>query len=660
MAAAAINNTYVPPTDIELAALFGGDLICNAILRASGEADRAVSVRASELARTLSVELLSPEPTEESLTSLEHLGSTIKNASDLKLVRVVLVKDQRRFTIDSAQSNARTSARDVRWTLWSRFIDKNRPFHSNLLEVFNSIGRPASIAELAIELEAIYGRPAEYYQEMLPRLADPGTTLFYAAPGFLAPVEWLLKTELVGYHPHDYARDDYEADVQFYNFLRDEETYTHFALAEEVELGQDSASISAFLNKINQPLSAMALQFIAFHRLGEQFNAELFYKALYASNCLSLSNKSWMSAECAERIAELLKEVATQEVDDDEEANSQLAAMPLEVDESLIAELTDEIVRAADVVDIVSLLDKKLEIIPSSPTFAEDVANVLNALRQQEGLLWVGSTRIISTIEIPGYVHSVPEILNIPEYSFTDLEGNEVDILLEDEGLEGGLDRDLRNPMAQDVLDEEPVGAVDANPPSTARAVIKYHHKQIGTLPMCLFPTSFFPQEPTVLNVDFVLPGGQTVSVWVNNETRLIYGLYDWYQTIPIDSGATFTLERVADSRYIVHYNGESEMPLFFSRNRMNELVELQQRAEDEQLPTYELVREIMEHYKKGIEFLTLQTEVNIVRRVPRRLTASILSGYHCFFQRGGAWVYDAKKQSQGFDRSKRKYLIKN
>ena len=29
------------------------------------------------------------------------------------------------------------------------------------------------------------------------------------------------------------------------------------------------------------------------------------------------------------------------------------------------------------------------------------------------------------------------------------------------------------------------------------------------------------------------------------------------------------------------------------------------------------------------------------------------------FFQRGGAWVFDAKKLVQGFDKSKRKYLMK-
>ena len=95
------------------------------------------------------------------------------------------------------------------------------------------------------------------------------------------------------------------------------------------------------------------------------------------------------------------------------------------------------------------------------------------------------------------------------------------------------------------------------------------------------------------------------------------------------------------------------------SRNRINELLTLQERAENESLPTFEIMREIMEHYRKGIEYITLLTEINIVRRVSRRLVASLLSEYHCYFQRGGAWVYDATKLTQGFDKSKRKYLIK-
>jgi hypothetical protein len=177
-------------------------------------------------------------------------------------------------------------------------------------------------------------------------------------------------------------------------------------------------------------------------------------------------------------------------------------------------------------------------------------------------------------------------------------------------------------------------------------------------MPLCQFPPGFFPPKPTILETEFVLPGGQTAQVWVNNETRLLYGLFDWFSTIPIDSGATFTLERQAPDRYVVNYNDESEPIMFISRNRINELLELQQRAETEQLPNFEILRHIMEHYRKGIEYLTLLTEANVVRRMKRRMVASILSGYHCFFQRGGVWVFDARKLSQGFDRSKRKYII--
>jgi hypothetical protein len=135
--------------------------------------------------------------------------------------------------------------------------------------------------------------------------------------------------------------------------------------------------------------------------------------------------------------------------------------------------------------------------------------------------------------------------------------------------------------------------------------------------------------------------------------------LLDWFSSIPIDSGATFTLERTAPDSYLINYNDESEPSMFISRNRVNDLFLLQERAETENLATTDIVREIMEHYRKGIEFLTLHTEVNIVRRATRRMVASILSEYHYFFQRGGSWVYDVKKQPLGFDKSKRKYLIK-
>ena len=282
----------------------------------------------------------------------------------------------------------------------------------------------------------------------------------------------------------------------------------------------------------------------------------------------------------------------------------------------------------------------------------------MTALSTDERIVWLGADRFAPQGTLPAYVFSVPGLLEIPVLYFNDEDGESIDQLLELEGYDGGLDKEVANISAQDVLDQE-VAVHNDNPATTARVIIKNHHKQYGTMPLCQFPSSFFPSEPKLLEVDFALPNSQKATVWINNETQLLFGLLDWFNNITIDSGAVFTLERLADDKYQVGFEQETEPTMFISRNRISELILLQEKVEQENLATFEIVREIMEHYRKGIEYITLLTEVNVVRRVTRAKIASILSKYHCFFQRGGAWVYDAKKLSQGFDKSKRKYLIR-
>jgi hypothetical protein len=57
---------------------------------------------------------------------------------------------------------------------------------------------------------------------------------------------------------------------------------------------------------------------------------------------------------------------------------------------------------------------------------------------------------------------------------------------------------------------------------------------------------------------------------------------------------------------------------------------------------------------------MTVWAEVNVVRRTTRRIVASNLASYHCFFQRPAGsdhWVFDERKVSQGRKKTKRKYL---
>jgi hypothetical protein len=557
---------------------------------------------------------------------------------DLKLARVALT------------TNPHITAVDRRWTLWTRFLDTRSTVDSNIHRILATYGQPMHLNHLARELSAVYGRPAEIYEEMLDRLANSGARYARIGENYIIPVEWLLDTQI-----------EAEDEVLYENFLDDADVFPFEKAAKSAGLnGSDPATYAAFLDAAGVPVKARALQFLIWKHDKAGFDAAEVYAGLFLeSGAVPLTEEQWVGPALAQKLSAHFVALAEQEVSENAEVEAQEAAQPLTVGDEEREQLVEIVLEGDQTVLASELLEQVFDVTPDYRTYSEDLQSVIDALASDDRVVWVGSERFRPQGTIPAYVFSVPGILEIPTQTFLDLEGNPIDQLLEDDGLDGGLEREILNPLAQDVLDEEPVPPADPNPPSNARAVIKYHHKQIGTMPMCQFPSGFFPAEPEILETEFILPTGQRAQVWVNNRTRLLYGLIDWFLMIPIDSGATFTLERQTPERYIINYNDESEPTMFVSRNRVNELLALQERADNEALPTFEIMREIMEHYRKGIEFITLLTEVNIVRRASRRMVASLLSEYHCYFQRGGAWVYDPKKLPQGFDKSKRKYLVK-
>jgi hypothetical protein len=608
-ASAVLNNKREPLTEQQLTAVYAGDIIYRALVEA-GE-----PLKPGEVARTVG-----------------------RPDVDLKLARVVLT------------TNPNMTAVDRKWTLWTRYLDVRTPTDTNIHKILNTCGLPIKREHLAKELSLVYGRPAEIYEETVDRLAENGRRFFGFGDGYFAPVSWLLNLD-----------SEHEDDILFDNFLDDDDVFPYVEAAKSAGLKpRELSGVAAFLDAVGKPVKNKAVQFLIWRAAPDLFSAEATFEALMAAEGVTLiSTGEFIGPALTAKLEAGFAVLAEQEVSDSAETDIEEAAQPLVIGSSEKEQLVAEILQSEDTVYAEVLLEDLFDVTPDYRTYAEDLKAVIDTLRTDERVVWVGATRFRAQGTIPGYVFTVPGLLEITEQRYMDADGLPVDQLLEDDGFDGGLEREIMNPLAQDVLDEEPVGTPDLNPPSNARAVIKYHHKQIGTLPLCQFSSGFFPAEPAILETDFILPTGHKTRVWVNNETRLLYGLLDWFSSIPIDSGATFTLERKSADCYLVNFNDESEPSMFISRNRINELMLLQERAETEALALTDITREIMEHYRKGIEFLTLHTEVNIVRRATRRMVASILSEYHYFFQRGGAWVYDAKKLTQGFDKSKRKYLVK-
>ncbi len=594
--------------DEALAARFAADLIHGALLEA-GE-----PVKASEAAR---------------LADREDV--------DLRLARVILATHPDRFT-----------SSDRKWTLWTRFAGPERALERNLEEVIVKFGLPATVPVLAREMAAIYDRPVEIYERSLPRILSNRERYFPAGKETYGLVKWLLDTS-----------GETADDVMFDNYLKTPDIAKFEKAAKKLDPTKLETVVS-FLDEVGEPVPNKTLQFLVWRANPHRFHADAIFASLLAGgSAVYLSDGTWIGPKSVAVLIKLLPAIAEKEVDEYGESKQAEASEPLTISEEEREQLIEDILKSEASAHASRLLEDVFEVTPGESTYEGDLKILVDTLKADERIVWVGSDRFLPMGAIPEYVYTVPEILHFPVTRYTDPEGNEVDLLLEDDGFDGGLQREVLSSLSQDVLDEEPAYLPDPNPPATQRCVLKFHHKEIGTLALSQLAPGFFPVDAPVIQLDMILPTGQKIDAWVNNETRLVYGLLDWYQTLPVDSGAVFYLERQKPDRFAITYGEETEPAMFISRNRVNELIELGHRSEEQELPTFDILQAIMEHYRKGIEYITLLTEVNIARRTTRRMIASLLSSYHCFFQRGGAWVYDAKKLSQGFDRSKRKYLKK-
>jgi hypothetical protein len=556
---------------------------------------------------------------------------------DLKIARVVLATHPNRFT-----------STDRKWTLWSRFADPGRATERNIDEVLESYGAPIGLPALARELAAIHNRPAEYYERVLARIVNNEDRYFSAGNDTYGLRSWLLVAE-----------GETEEDVLFDNYLKRGDLARYDSAASKLK-ANDLPSVVKFLDAQTAPVSNKTLQYFVWQAKPEAFDAvKLFTGLLQDGQAALLSGGLWVGPKAVQKLQSFFPSIAEREVDEYGDNKVVEEAQPLVISDEERESLIQSVAAGGGVSRASDLLESTFEVVPGESIWDADLDTLLGVLKNDDRVLWIGADRFVPQGTIPEYVFTVPEILHIPVEHYTDAEGNELDLLLDDDGFDGGLQREILTPQAQDVLDEEPAYTPDAEPPATARCVLKFHHKEIGTFPLCQLPPGFFPVDAPVIQVELTLPTGHKTELWVNNETRIVFGLLDWYNTLPVDSGAVFYLERQAPDKYVLTYGEETEPSMFISRNRVNELMELGRRAEDDELPTFDILREIMEHYRKGIEYITLLTEVNIARRTTRRMTASLVSGYHCFFQRGGSWVFDAKKLSQGFDKSKRKYLKK-
>ncbi|MCS6829228.1 MAG: hypothetical protein RMM08_08460 [Armatimonadota bacterium] len=561
-------------------------------------------------------------------------------ALDMDILRYVLGSNSDLFT-----------STERRWTVSTRFEDPTRPVHAVVERILRDTGQPVSLESLAYLLAEIYHRTPQAMAVVVYRLSDEH---FFRLPdNRIGLREWLLHT---GY--------DSAEHVAFYN-------YVHFAEAQQMlqkhpQFDGSPASVVALLREVRAPLSARFIAFLQWYTSPESFHAlQAYQSVLHAEGIIALPLQEagtlnptahWALAEWVPQWVDSVRPQAKQMSG----LLAQLMAEPLVLSVEDVEGMVQRVLQSTSIVNAEDLARTFFDLTPSDPTYANDLETITLSLRHDERVMWLGGTRFINKENLPAYLFEIPESLRFPEVQFYTEQGEPLEIDLEDEGLSGTLRSDILDPVAQDVDDEEDRMTIFPIPESV-QCVVKARHKEIGTFPLCQIPAGFFQEQPKFQQVTFVdeSTGERFTEVYVNQDQRLIFGLLDWYSTREAVSGLVFTLTRTEDPFvFTVRWEDTLDQRVHISRARHEELLDMSTRIA-QIYSTFDIICEILSTHRGGMEFLSILSEVNVIRRTRRRRVASVLSAFQAFYLRGGLWHLDEKKRDAGIDRAKRKHIRK-
>lgn len=589
------------------------------------------------LADTLYLSLLGKDQApkiRQVLKSLEMEGVT------QRLVRDVMMRNDRFETVDR------------RWAASVRYGDTRRPFERVLQDILVSAGVPLTVEKLAGELAQVYGRDVAYYEEALPKILKSQDKYFKLGDAY-GSATWLIV-----------VNSDDEDDVIFDSFLSNEQVAKYDELCKPGKWTLDNIADTAakVVKSCKEPIPLKILALFAWREIGsEDFDPADFYTQVTADDRLVvLSDQKVYPADSLKdfqkSIADMAEALAAQPMEADEEESEG----PVTVTDTDKEEIIQMIISRGSA-SAEELLETILEVSPSDSAFPGSLENLKEALAGDERIMWLGGTRWGKVEVFPEEVTQIPASLVVPEVPpFETPEGDVYDQMLEEEGFEGNLKSAVYDPLAEDFSDEDPSRTMYQANGESQRCVLKYHHKQEGTFPLCQINPDFFGTEPEIIPI-VLIDEGKRKTCYVNNSTRLIFGLKDLYKDITEVSGAAFYIEKTAKpGEYRFKFEGEIDSQLGIDLNRSLELLDLKARFESSDMPIYDVITEILG--KQGMTFAQIVNEVNIVKRCSRLLIASILSSYHAFHTRGKSdqWLFDEKKKSQGFNKTKKKYIKKD
>lgn len=545
---------------------------------------------------------------------------------------------------------------DRRWNLAFRTAI-HLPFEGSLENTLRSYGKPMSLQALKNEMALVQRRPVEFFDELLVETLRRRSDKYWQTPDGL----WCLK---------EWIADVSDADPErcflrnFFLEAAEVRPLVDDLLSTRMTTDQPPVEMAVkLIRRAGQPLSNKVLGYVVWRlREGDVDLVQLLQDCREDPRLLMMSGLMWGLREFIPEWENELKRLSrrAEKEQDAEWVEEEEPEGPIIITPGDLEEVYKLMRRRKRPQPASALVEAVFEYGAGSRRQQEAVDALMSAMGLDTRFVRVGSQTWALPEMMPTQTSKVPaSLLPVPVEPRED----EADAELDDEGLEPVLVAWVHDPRYEDFGEEPEIDiGPEQQPTDELRYILLHDHWKAGTLKVRVSDRRFYPSESDLVCATFVDKQTQKAyPAWLSYTTSLIYEMGEWYAARELVPGSVFTITHGSvPDELVISYEGEIDEYVHVSEERLRELNKIKRDAVKENLSVLDIMHRVAAAHEKGFSFMKLWAEVNVIRRTTRRVVASNLASYHCFYQRpanSDNWIFDERRISQGRKKTKRKYL---
>jgi len=535
------------------------------------------------------------------------------------------------------------------------------PLSGLVTSILSLKGVPMNPKDIASILSPWRNQPADVLEEMVTSFLTSrlGTLCFRTDKGLFGLFDWLPKVE--GLSLEEAIEQEFWGQEEFAQWMLSL-IPENFELAEAAKALLDSASMA---------LSHRELLFALWVKSGGQLEILPTFLQLLGTEGLQPLALGYMMTD---KVKVALTEILIRKSDEfRQKAHQKAKVVKTKKLQQLLAsqaeykvshDVGNEIAIWLETqpypVPLTKIAEQVLEVLPTDPDYEQILSGLFAFLSQDKRFVNLGGNCWWLSGKIPSLVNEIPTAITPPPPPTLPRElTGQFDLVLPLEGIDEDLRRFVEDPNYEEVGEPEVSLPSKLKPARQLNIPVTFPHFQAGTLKIRRIDLPFFDPEPNIQFLHAIDDTQKEIGLWVNLSIGLCFGLSDWYLERGVEVGGIVRLEKTK-AGVRLNWTNRYDHWLHIPRHRLNELLQFASHETIRKAPLITLVQSLITQHPRGVHFLRLWSELNVLRRTTKIALASILCSYPMFTRiqgQEGYWALDFTKLAEGIRAEKLAYL---